>query len=136
MKVFLSHSHTDAPLATRVSEALQKKGLDVWDPDVDLLPGDNWAAKVARALEESQAMVVLLTPNAVHSSYVRREMVYALGEKRFSNRLIPVFVGDRARLSTQDIPWIVRRLPSVELNDPGNEDTQIDRIADAIQVAA
>ena len=43
MKVFLSHSHADAPLATRVSEGLQKKGLDVWDPDVDLFPGDNWA---------------------------------------------------------------------------------------------
>lgn len=136
MKVFLSHSHTDAPLATRVSEALQRKGLDVWDPDVDLLPGDNWAAKVARALEESQAMVVLLTPAAVNSSHVKREMEYALGEKRFSNRLIPVFVGDRARLSTHDIPWIVRRMPSVELDDPGTEDTQFDRIADAIQVAA
>ena len=136
MKVFLSHSHTDAPLATRVSEALQRKGLDVWDPDVDLLPGDNWAAKVARALEESQAMVVLLTPAAVNSSHVKREMEYALGEKRFSNRLIPVFVGDRASLSTHDIPWIVRRMPSVELDDPGNEDTQFDRIADAIQVAA
>ena len=136
MKVFLSHSHTDAPLATRVSEALQKKGLDVWDPDVDLLPGDNWAAKVARALEESQAMVVLLTPAAVNSSHVKRDMEYALGEKRFSNRLIPVVVGDRARLSTHDIPWIVRRLPWVELDDPRNEDTQIDRITNAIRVPA
>ena len=136
MKVFLSHSHADAPLATRVSEGLQKQGLDVWDPDVDLLPGDNWAAKVARALEESQAMVVLLTHNAVNSSHVKREMAYALGEKRFSNRLIPVIVGDRAGLSTQDIPWIIRRLPWVELNDPVNEDTQIDRIANAIRVAA
>ena len=60
-------------------------------------------AKVARALEESQAMVVLLTRNAVNSSHVKREMAYALGEKRFSNRLIPVFVGDRAGLPTHDI---------------------------------
>lgn len=136
MKVFLSHSHADAPLATRVSEGLQKKGLDVWDPDVDLFPGDNWAAKVARALEESQAMVVLLTRNAVNSSHVKREMAYALGEKRFSNRLIPVFVGDRAGLPTHDIPWIIRRMPRVELDDLGNEDTQIDRIANAIRIAA
>lgn len=28
------------------------------------------------------------------------------------------------------------RLPSVDLNDPGNEDTQIDRIANAIRVPA
>ena len=44
MKVFLSHSHADAPLAARVSEALRRSGLEVWDPDLDLLPGDNWAA--------------------------------------------------------------------------------------------
>ena len=123
-------------MATRVSEALQKKGLDVWDPDVDLLPGDNWAAKVARALEESQAMVVLLTPDAVNSPHVKRDMGYALGEKRFSNRLIPVAVGDRTRLPAHDIPWIVRRLPWVELDDPGEEDAQINRIANAIRVPA
>ncbi len=55
MKVFLSHSHTDAPLAARVSKGLEENGLEVWNPDRDLLPGDNWAAEVARALEESPA---------------------------------------------------------------------------------
>ena len=50
---FISHSHADAPLAARVSEALQRNRLDVWDTDLDVLPGDNWAAEVARALEES-----------------------------------------------------------------------------------
>ena len=82
MKVFLSHAHTDTPLANRVSEALREKGLDVRDPELDLLPGDNWAAEVARALEESQALVVLLTPDAEGSPHVRREMEYALGAKR------------------------------------------------------
>ena len=57
MKVFVSHSHADAELAAQVSRALRNKGLDVWDRDLNLLPGDNWAAEVARALEESDAMV-------------------------------------------------------------------------------
>ena len=102
MKVFLSHSHADAPLAARVSAALQRSGLEVWDTDLDVLPGDNWAAAVGRALEESEAMVVLLTPGAINSPNVRREIEYALGAKRYSNRLIPVAVGDRARLPTHE----------------------------------
>ena len=61
MKVFISHSHADAPWAARVSDALEQTGLEVWNFDRNLLPGDNWAAEVARALEESEAMVVLLT---------------------------------------------------------------------------
>ena len=62
MKVFMSYSDSDAMLAARVSDALENNGLEVWDPDRELFPGDNWAAEVARALEESDAMVVLLTP--------------------------------------------------------------------------
>ena len=50
MQVFISYSHSDSPLAARVSEALRKAGLQVWDPEVNVLPGDNWAAHVGRAV--------------------------------------------------------------------------------------
>ena len=133
MKVFVSHSHADAELAARVSEALRNEGLEVWDPDLNLLPGDNWAAEVARALEKSDAMVVLLTPDAISSPWVRREMVYALGAKRYSNRLIPVAIGDRERIPAHDVPWIVRQLPWVELEDRGQGPAGVERIADAIR---
>ena len=62
-------------------------------------------------------MVVLLTPDAISSPWVRREMEYALGAKRYSNRLIPVAIGDRDRIPAHDVPWIVRQLPWVELED-------------------
>ena len=88
MQVFISHSHSDSPLAARVSRALRKAGLQVWDPDLHLFPGDNWPAQVGRALEESDAMVVLLTPNSVSSPHVKAEMAYALGSKTYSNRLM------------------------------------------------
>ena len=133
MKVFLSHSHTDAPLAARVSEALRRSGLEVWDTDLDVLPGDNWAAAVGRALEESEAMVVLLTADAINSPNVRREIEYALGAKRYSNRLIPVAVGDRERLPAHKVPWIVRKLPWVELQDRESDNPDVDSIADAIR---
>ena len=139
MKVFLSHSHADAPLAARVSEALQRSGFEVWDSDFNLLPGDNWAAEVGRALEESEAMVVLLTPAAADSPYVKRDIEYALGAKNYSNRLIPVVVGDLGRIPakeipwTKEIPWIVRRMPWVGLEDYGSGDPEVQPIADAIR---
>ena len=133
VKVFLSHSHADARLAARISVALQRNGLEVWDTDLDVLPGDNWAAAVGRALEESEAMVVLLTRDAINSPNVRREIEYAPGAKRYSNRLIPVAVGDRARLPTHEIPWIVRRLPWVELHDREGGEPDVQSIAAAIR---
>lgn len=133
MKVFISHSHSDAPLAATISKGLQDKGFEVWDPDLNLLPGDNWAAEIARALEESQAMVVLLTPNSVSSSNVKREIEFALGSKNYRNRLIPVVIGGRDRISTQEIPWIMRKLRLFELDDPGHRDSQIELIANQIR---
>lgn len=132
MKVFISHSHTDSALAARISKALRDDGLEVWDPAADVLPGDNWAEKVAQALKESQAMVVLLTPAAADSPYVRRDMEYALGAKRYSNRLIPVAVGAREHLPADSIPWIVRHMPWVELEDNESGFPEVKPIAEAI----
>ena len=105
----------------------------MWNPDLNLLPGDNWAAEVAPAQEKSDAMVVLLTPDAISSPWVRCEMEYALGAERYSNRLIPVAIGDRARIPSHDVPWIVRQLPWVELEDREQGPARVERIADAIR---
>lgn len=132
MKVFISHSHTDAPLAARVSAALEKSGLEVWDPDREILPGDNWAGEVGRALEESQAMIVLLTPAAVDSPHVGREIEYALGSKNYTNRLIPVIVGSPDELPSKRVPWIVRRMRWFGLEDAETDSPKVEPIADAI----
>lgn len=132
MNVFLSYSHTDAPLAAQVSRGLKAAGLNVWSPDGDLLPGDNWAAEVARALEESEAMVVLLTPDAMHSPWVKREMEYALGAQNYRDRLVPVVVGNPELVRSEAVPWIVRRLPWVTLDDAGADAPDVKPIAEAI----
>ena len=132
MQVFISHSDSDSPLAARVSEALRKTGLNVWDPNVNLLPGDNWAAQVGRALEESDAMVVLFTPASISSPHVKAEVAYALGSKSYTNRLIPVAVGDRKQLQKGEIPWIVRQLRWVDLPNPESGDPEVEPIADAL----
>jgi hypothetical protein len=121
MKVFISYSHTDEALARNVAEYLQAAGLEVWDDQREILPGDNWADKVAQALRDSDAMVVLLTPNALRSRWIHSEIEYALGEKRFRNRLIPVLVGPPEKLSQEDIPWILHHFKTIRLSDPKNK---------------
>ncbi len=132
MQVFISYSHSDSLLAARVSKAFRKAGLQVWDPEVNVFPGDNWPAQVGRALEESDAMVVLLTPNSISSPHVKAEMAYALGSKCYRNRLIPVAVGGREQLSSSEIPWIVRKLHWVDLPNPERGDPEVKLIANAL----
>ena len=128
----MSYAHDDAAFAARVFEALADSGLEVSDPDRDHHPGENWAGEVARALEESEAMVVLLTPAAVGSLDVKRNIEYALGAKNYSNRLIPVVVGGRKGFPASQLPWIVRRMPWFELDDTATEPPKVEPIAEAI----
>ena len=132
MKVFISHAHSDAPLAQRIGSELSKRGLDVWDADRELLPGDNPANEISRALEESDAMVVLLTPAAIAAPHVMREMSFALGAKNFSNRLVPVAIGKSRDLAVDRVPWIVRTLPWIELENVDEDIPKVTPIANAI----
>jgi len=136
MKVFISYSHIDRPLARKVASALEKSGLEVWDAEREILLGDNWAKKVAEGLEESDAMVVLLTPNALASRVVRREIEYALGEKSFNRRLIPVLVGSPETFPDNSIPWILRRLNMISLPAHGREEEGIQQITQALKEVA
>lgn len=56
----------------------------------------------------------------------------AVGAKNYSDRLIPVVVGDRERRPAGEIPWLVRRMRWFELGDAETENPKVERIAQAI----
>jgi hypothetical protein len=114
MKVFLSYALPDQRWAHKLGSRLEVAGLDVWDPEREILPGDNWGVKLGEALARSDAMVVLISPDAIGSRAVRNEIEFALGSARFSGRLIPVVVRP-----TRKIPWILKELPLVHLKERG-----------------
>lgn len=108
MRVFLSYGLKDKDSAKELSKRLSAVGFEVWDEDQEILPGDNWALKLGAALEESEAMIVLLSPEGVKSPSVRREIQYALGSPKYKGRLIPVIVQP-----TENIPWVLQQFELV-----------------------
>ncbi len=133
MKVFISHADVDETFVKKLAAGLEEAGFEAWDASREILPGDNWADKTARALQESEAMVVLLSPDALRSGSVRREIDYALGEQRYSNRLIPVLPKE---LNEEEIPWILRHLRMIQLGEDVKEEEGIHQIAQALLEAA
>src|SRR5436190_12345861 len=115
MKVFINYSHKDAALAAQLADRLKDAGLEAWFDKWEILPGDNWAEKTAEGLKESDAMVVLLTPNALDSDAVQNNISYALGDESFNQRLVPVMVEDVERVAADRIPWILKKLKPVSL---------------------
>jgi hypothetical protein len=136
MRVFISHSHETKGLAQKLGEELRRAGMDVWNYEVDILPGDNWAQKIGQALESSQAMVALLTPEALNSRTVLQEIQYALGNKTFNKRLIPVLVGSEDNIPIEKLPWILKHLNVIRLPAYGTQEAGIERITQALQAVA
>jgi hypothetical protein len=138
MKVFISHSGSskDEALADRVVGSLEEAGLDVWYDRRELHPGKNWADEIDQGLSESDAMVVLLTRGALDSEFVRRDIDYALGEKRFKSRLIPVLVGDSEDFPSDRIPWILKRLKTITLPKDSKNEEQFKQIVQVLKDAA
>jgi hypothetical protein len=114
MRVFLSYHADDDAAAAAVRRSLEAAGFDVWDPKGAVLPGEDSHRATAEALRDAQALVVLLSPEAIRSRWVRDEVSYALGEPRFEGRLIPVVVRPVPK-----IPWILGKLHVIQLTpDP------------------
>jgi len=130
MQVFISHAAKDSELARQLGAKLRAGGMSVWNPRDEIYPGDNWAKKIGEALESSEAMVVLLSPDAFQTSEsMRNEIEYALSSKNYEGRLVTVYVGPACE-SPRDVPWILQRLPFYQLTtlDEGAEQV-IDEIA-------
>lgn len=133
MEIFISYAHEDAPVARQVVDTLQAAGLDVWYDKYEIMPGENWAEKIGQGLKKSTAMVVLLTPGALKSDQVRWSIDYALGEKAYKQRLIPVLIGSPEEFQNEDFPWILKRLHIINLHKHGRNEEGLKQIAQALQ---
>ncbi len=105
MKVFVSHASADIELAKRLVESLRSTGLSVWFDLEEVFPGDNWALEIGKALEASDAMVVLLTPEADRSANVQFDIGYAIGNRKFKGKLIPL-IPEEAESGVGHYPWM------------------------------
>ncbi len=81
IRIFLSHSSRDRQWIQSIRSQADAVGVDVYLFDEDLHPGENTALKLQRALEQCQALLVLITANSVLSPYVNQEIGLALGRR-------------------------------------------------------
>jgi len=82
MKVFISHATADAHFAHRLADDLQRLDLQVWIAPESIRPGEGWVSAIERGLEESSHMVVVLTPAALESQWVKKETDVAIARER------------------------------------------------------
>ena len=88
-KIFISYSRKDTDFVRKLAGDLEKAGYDVWWDITDLRGGDDWVRQIPTAIEASQFVIVVLSPNSIASEWVEKEYTQALSLRK---KIIPIML--------------------------------------------
>lgn len=89
-EVFLSHAHQDRQFADAWAEVVRSQGIPVWYSKANILGAQQWHDEIGAALQRCDWFALVLSPHAVESQWVKRELLYALDHKRYDKKIIPM----------------------------------------------
>jgi hypothetical protein len=89
--VFMSYSRRDTDVMRRIVTFLREQGIKVWVDNEKLVPGTPiWEEEIEKAIKGTSAIVVVLSPDAKNSEWVRREIALA---DQYRKRIFPMLAG-------------------------------------------
>jgi hypothetical protein len=89
-KVFFSHASSDRRIADKVAATLRAAGVKVWYSKIHLKGAQQWHDEIGAALRQCDWFLLLLTPAAVKSKWVKRELIYALQHDQYNDHIVPL----------------------------------------------
>jgi len=120
-KVFLSYRSVDHAHVQKVAEELLAAGIDAWWDVWEILPGDNFVAKINEGLDLCNCGVVFLSNESLAGAWQQEEITIlkslAVDEKRSlipvvldPNVMVPPILRVHSRLSADQIPQLIEAI--------------------------
>ncbi len=113
-EVFLSHSDQDILFTADLADMMRRHGIPVWYSRTNISGGQQWHDEIGAALQRCDWFVLVLSPNAVGSMWVRRELLYVLQQRRFDNKIIPILYQDCAY---DELSWTLSQFQMIECGE-------------------
>ena len=101
MRLFISYASVDRDVVREIVNVLDSAGHETW-LDLWLLPGQDWRQQTISAIEKSDALIYVLTPESVESEECQWEAAKAI-EKR--KPIIPVLLHRRTKIPDYLAPY-------------------------------
>ncbi|HEY0322331.1 MAG TPA: TIR domain-containing protein [Pyrinomonadaceae bacterium] len=123
--VFLSHNSIDKSWVSHLKNALQARGVKVWLDKDEIRPGAKFVRAIEIGLEESKAVALIVSPEAMASGWVEEEYDRALRlaqEKNQPLQLIPVI------LREAKMPGFLENRNYVDFRDEASFDENIEKL--------
>ena len=75
--IFIAHVEEDADVALGIALGLEKAGYLTWTYEVDSVVGSSYILRTGEAVAQSQAVIVIISPDSLGSNQVTKEVVRA-----------------------------------------------------------
>ena len=99
-ELFISHASGDHAFAGELSEILTRHGLPHWYSRTGIMGAQQWHDEIGVALRRCDWFVVVPSPSAVASMWVKRELLFALQQ----NRIGPLLLEP---CDTDELSWVL-----------------------------
>jgi hypothetical protein len=110
LKVFLSHSSKNVAFVNRLVKVLGDHGVNVFLSKSNIQGAQQWHDQIGTALKRCNWFLVVLSPQSVRSRWVKHELIYALQENRYRERIVPVLYrtcdADNLSWTLSAIEWV------------------------------
>lgn len=130
MNIFVSHSHSDKETVLKIAEGLKQHGINTWLDEELISPGDNWLDKINRAIENSDAILVIISKNTGQSEWQTSEISFAISAQRQNTRkkIIPVLIERDA-----EVPFFLKDRLYCDLSSKGAFEQNFNQLIKALQ---
>lgn len=91
-ELFVSHSSRNRRFVKAFIEILRRHRIRSWYSEHHIIGAKQWHDEIGRALRRCDWFLVVLSPDAVRSTWVKRELMYALQRDAFQERIVPVLI--------------------------------------------
>ncbi|MCI0514350.1 toll/interleukin-1 receptor domain-containing protein [candidate division KSB1 bacterium] len=116
-EIFLSHSDKDREFAVQLVRVLRNHGLPVWYSRSNIRGAQQWHDEIGAALNRCDWFLIILSPNAVQSLWVKRELIFALQHQRFENKIVPVLYRS---CDYDNLSWTLSQFQIIDFTQPLN----------------
>ncbi len=110
-EIFLSHAAGDRRFASRLADELARRGIRVWYSRRTVLGAQQWHDEIGKALARCDWFLLVLSPSAVRSEWVKREFLGALQQKRYRRRIAPLL---HRRCKYERLSWTLESIQQID----------------------
>lgn len=115
-KVFLNYVRSDEPFARELYQRLTSDGIQCFFANESIRVGTNWVAQIAKALDESDFLIPILSPDFCTSQWTQLELTSFLSDVHSvaNKKILPLLLKE---LNTE-LPAFLKPMQYIDVSSP------------------